>query len=292
MAIWGSGKRHKWGLGLCIILVTVGFLIPAPTPVLALNTDLAIGCTILGLLTTPLIAYGLWENLPQNQGKERLIKGEFYVGGYLGGVFTPGQNLKYSDGITLNNGVTLSQQGAVTLFDNKFLAGVVGGFKIGYFCNRIPYLGLEVDTGVNKSSVRHGTLYISRPIQGFNRVAVPGDNIVNWTTALHLVGRYGFLPDQDVPFGRLQPYVGIGPGFVVNYDEMDSAKNFGIDVMAGVRYMMLKHVSAFVEYKYNHVFDAELEDHYFFLPDSTVGRGTAHLPYDSHKFVAGVAYHF
>ena len=132
----------------------------------------------------------------------------------------------------------------------------------------------------------------SRPIQGFTQVAVPNDYWINWTTALHIVGRYGFLPDQEVPFGRLQPYVGIGPAFIVLYEEVDSAKNFGIDVMAGVRYMFTKHISAFVEYKYNHQWAVEIEAHPFYLPNGTEGRGTATLDFDCHKVVVGVAYHW
>ncbi|MGB8990758.1 MAG: outer membrane beta-barrel protein [Desulfobaccales bacterium] len=285
----GKANRRRWYLGCLIILITVGVLLPAPTPALALNTDLAIGCTILGLLATPLIAYGLWENLPQNQGKERLIKGEFYVGGFMGAALTPSQDLKYSDGFSLNK---VGGQGPATLFGNKFQPGVVGGLKFGYFNDRIPYLGLEVETYFNRSAVRSTTLSTSRPILGSTTVTVPNDDWVNWTTALHIVGRYGFLPDQEVPFGRLQPYVGLGPAFVVNYEEEDSAKNFGVDVMVGLRYMMLKNVSAFVEYKFNYLWNIEIEDHAFYLPNGTVGRGTAYLNYDSHKIVLGVAYHF
>jgi opacity protein-like surface antigen len=290
---WGRKGTHRRGrLGLVIILLAVGLLLPAPTPALALNADLAIGCSILGVLATPLIAYGFWENMPSRQGQERLIKGEFYVGGFMGAALTPGQDLKYSNGFGLDNGVFRSNQGPATLLNNQFAPGVVGGLKFGYFCNRIPYLGLEVETYVNRSAVHTTALSTSRPIQGFNQATVPNDSWFNWTTALHIVGRYGFLPDQEVTFGRLQPYVGIGPAFVVNYDEVDSAKNFGIDVMAGLRYMMLKQVSAFVEYKFNYVWNAEIESHAFYLPNGFVGRGTATLNYDSHKIVAGVAYHF
>ena len=102
----GRSNRRKWGLGFVILLLTLGFLMPAPTPVMALNADLAIGCTILGLLATPMIAYGVYENLPSRRGKERLLNGEFYAGGFLGAAFTPSQDLRYLDGILLNKGVT------------------------------------------------------------------------------------------------------------------------------------------------------------------------------------------
>ena len=266
---------------------------PAPTPVMALQTDLAIGCTILGLLATPLIAYGVYENLPSRQGKERLLNGEFYAGGFMGVAFTPSQNLNYLSGFNLNpGGSPVTSEGPATLFSNKFNNSFTGGFKIGYFTHTVPYLGLEVESLANNSYVNRRTLSTNRPIQGFNQAAVPNDFWVNWTTALHIVGRYGFLPDKEVPFGRLQPYVGIGPAFIVLYEEVDSAKNFGIDVMAGLRYMFTKHIGAFVEYKYNHQWAVEIESHPFYLPNGTEGRGFATLDFDCHKVVAGLSYHW
>jgi opacity protein-like surface antigen len=289
----GSSKRRKWGLKFAVLLLTAGFLMPAPTPALALNTNLAIGCTILGLIATPVMAYGVYENLPSRRGKERLLNGEWYAGGYMGVAFTPSQTLKYLDGFDQNTGGTpVTSEGPVKLFSNKFSNSFVGGLKLGYFTHTIPYLGWEVESSANNSYVNRRTLSTSRPLQGFNQAAVPNDFWVNWTTALHLVGRYGFFPDKEVPFGRLQPYVGIGPAFTVLYEEVDSAKNFGVDVMAGVRYMFTKHISAFVEYKFNYQWAVEIETHPFYLPNGTEGRGTATLDYDSHKVVAGVAYHW
>jgi opacity protein-like surface antigen len=285
----GNPKRRKWCLAFVIIPLAVGFLMPAPTPVLALNTDLAIGCTILGLLATPVIGYGVWRSLPQNREHEGYLNGEWYVGGYLGAAFTPSQNLRYPDGVTLNGA---RGPGSVTLFNNNFANSLVGGVKFGYFTHSIPYLGLEVESCVNNSYVHRRTLSMSPSVRGATTATVPNDFWINWTTALHIVGRYGFLPDSEVPFGRLQPYAGLGPAFIVLYEEVDSAKNFGIDVMAGLRYMIFKHVSAFVEYKFNHQWDVEIESHPFYLPNGMVGRGTAHLDFDTHKVVMGLAYHW
>jgi len=288
----GRSIRRKWGLGLVILLLTLGFLMPAPIPAVASSGD-AIFWTSMGLfsvLGAGAIAYAVWEKSRPDQ--PRLLNGEFYAGGFLGAAFTPSQNLRYSDGFILNNGLTRTSQGSATLFSNQFNTSLTGGVKLGYFTHTIPYLGLEVESSVNNSYVNRRSLSTSRPIQGSTVATVPNDSWINWTTALHIVGRYGFLSDQEVPFGRLQPYVGIGPAVVVLYDEVDSAKNFGLDLMAGVRYMFTKHIGAFVEYKYNRQWDVEIESHAFYLPDGTVGRGTAHLDFDCHKVVMGVAYHW
>jgi opacity protein-like surface antigen len=274
-----------------IVLLVYGFLMPAPA--LALNSDLAIGCTILGVLATPVIAYGVWRMLPQNREHEGYLDGEWYAGGFLGAAFTPSQDLSYPDGITLNNGFTRpTAHGPATLLNNQFNTSLVGGLKLGYFTHTIPYLGLEVESMVNNSFVNRQRLSTNTPIQGATQVTVPNDPWINWTTALHIVGRYGFLPDKEVPFGRLQPYVGVGPAFIVLYEDLDSAKNFGVDVMAGVRYMITKHISTFVEYKFNYQWDVEIESHVFYLPDGTLGRGTAHLDFATQKVVAGLAYHW
>jgi hypothetical protein len=53
-----------------------------------------------------------------------------------------------------------------------------------------------------------------------------------------------------------------------------------------------KHIGAFVEYKYNHQWTVEIEDHPFYLPNGTVGRGMATLDFDVHKVVMGLTYHW
>jgi opacity protein-like surface antigen len=284
--------KPSWGKGLACVLVILGLLLPpwGGNPVFAAggDTKLAIGASILGVIGTSAIAYGMWRNRPSQQGKKEpgLFPGEFYVGGYLGGSLVQSADLKYEGSILPAGG------GTVSTSRQKFDPAVVAGLKLGYFLKSIPYLGFEAETNFANNYVRRQQVSLSRPIQGSTTAFLPNDDWVTWTMALHIVGRYGFLRDQEVPFGRLQPYVGIGPGLVVIYDEVDAAKNFSLDVMAGVRYMLLKNVSAFVEYKFSHQWDVELEYHQINPVGGTDQRGTATFDYTTHRIVLGVAYHF
>ncbi len=245
---------------------------------------------IMSLLAITAIGYTIYElNHPD---QPRLLDGEFYGGAYLGASFAPSQNLVYRGGAPFNNGVNIINVGKFTVNNNKFDAGVLGGIKLGYFFKGCPYLGLEGDSGISPNNVSHQTRSVGPAILGSGQATIPSTSLLNWVTALHIVGRVGFLKDSEVPFGRLQPYVGIGPALDVMYDPNDSAKNFALDVMGGVRYMFMKNLSAFVEYKYNHQVSPELQEHPLRVNNFT-GIGTATLaPYDLHRVVFGLTYHW
>lgn len=289
-------RRTKLGTGLLVVLLTVGLLSSATTPVWGNSGDdprLDASVAVLSAIVVSAMAYGIWENLPWRQDQPRLLKGEFYSGLYLGAAITPSQELNYNNGgliiPTTTNPIGL---GPFSTSKQKFDTGVMGGIKLGYFCNNYPNFGLEVETSFHPSRVKAQSVSLSPSIRGFTGGAFKSDNWVNWQMALHIVGRYGFIKDDEVPFGRLQPYLGIGPGMVAMYDQTDSAKNFTVDVMAGVRYMMTKNVAAFLEYKYDHQFSPEMEAHDFYLPNANKVLGTATLSVDTHAIVAGVSYHF
>ncbi|MGC2693494.1 MAG: hypothetical protein WA228_12460, partial [Desulfobaccales bacterium] len=140
-------------------------------------------------------------------------------------------------------------------------------------------------------------------ISNFPVIAQEQGNLI-WDMAVHIVGRYGFFPDpeKDIPFGRLQPYIGIGPGVGVLYFQNDSCKNFGLDGEAGVRYMFTKNIAAFVEFDYIKQWDVQLGLQHvtsdwirYISAGEPFGSGegkTVHFDFDNQKIVCGVEYHF
>jgi hypothetical protein len=68
------------------------------------------------------------------------------------------------------------------------------------------------------------------------------------------VFRLGFIKDDEVPFGRLQPYVGVGPAiFLVRFNNFSGSDvSPALMVDGGVRYMVNKKFSIdlFLRYRY------------------------------------------
>jgi len=94
--------------------------------------------------------------------------------------------------------------------------GLVEGLKVGYFFDSIPYLGLEGEGSIASNYRPRQQVAVKPPISIYPVYGEEQGNLI-WTMALHFMFRYGLLQDKEVPFGRLQPYFGIGPGVTVLY---------------------------------------------------------------------------
>ncbi|OGP71719.1 MAG: hypothetical protein A2Y80_00180 [Deltaproteobacteria bacterium RBG_13_58_19] len=125
------------------------------------------------------------------------------------------------------------------------------------------------------------------------------------TLAFMFAARYGFFPDSEVPFGRLQPYVAVGPAIMFSWQNPSVAFDAGaridpdskssIDLAlaaeAGFRWMALKNVSLDVSFKYRFTQPSYA---YYHAQSSGIIQNDYFLKPDYHffSFQVGAAYHF
>jgi outer membrane protein W len=281
-------------IGILVLALMVTSLRPAAALSPSVSTGIAswTGAAI-GIAA---FSYLAWINRPANQPVDWSVQGPggFYFGFYSGVSFVPTMDWRYGP----NPQAPLPYN--VTAQNVGLSSSMVGGMKGGYFFHSFPYLGLEGEFNFTRNYAPEQTVKISPPLPPNNRIPgtqalFPRQGINIMTLAMHLVARYGFIKDEEVPFGRLQPYVGIGPGFTVIYGQADSAKNFGIDGMLGLRFMLRRNLSLFTEFKFNHQFKVELENQKLKQLPSYGGfeqRGTATFDFTVYQAVFGMSFHF
>ena len=121
---------------------------------------------------------------------------------------------------------------------------------------------------------------------------------VAWTFLF--MAHYGFLPDSEVPSGRINPYLGVGPAVVFsgasgtgnvvypagtnpkfNSRFGDSAVNVALVVEPGIRWMCFKNVSVDTAFRYRYAVPS-------WSNDSTTLKLTLH----QFAFLVRANYHF
>jgi opacity protein-like surface antigen len=237
------------------------------------------------------ILYYMYKNSPAQRAQgypEELGSGEWYLGGYTGLSYLPPTDWKFDTKFA-------TPYGGRTAQNIVYQPGVLGGIKFGRYFDACPWLGWEVEMSFSRNNLHRNQGRISPPVSGGPTNLLAGsDWFMIWANQSNLLARYGFLKDKEVTFGRLQPYVGIGPGFEVIYGKYDSAKNFAIETLAGVRYMCTPKVAIFCEYKFSYQFNVEYQDVLVakFSQGGNNDSGTLRFDVPHHRLVLGVSYHF
>ncbi|MFZ5451084.1 MAG: hypothetical protein ACOZF2_04345 [Thermodesulfobacteriota bacterium] len=245
---------------------------------------------------------------------------EMYVEAYLGGTLGSSQSFNYGASPTANFTYNVGVPG-------NFDPAVVGGIKIGtWFVKEgflgfnypdwMKYLGFYLDFSYHRLNQRHQTAryqenFFGAVNQGLLDFSTEGHAA---TLAFMFAARYGFLPDSEVPFGRLQPYVAVGPALLftgqnptfrfTNFsgpwltDDEDLQSNstmvLALAVEAGLRWMALKNVSIDASFKYRYAepsfsYNVSAGGNNFFLTRHSV---TMDQTYHLFSFQLGAAYHF
>jgi opacity protein-like surface antigen len=218
---------------------------------------------------------------------------KMWVGAQLGANFAANTDLDGSFA-----GVPFSFKSAGV--DTSVIAGLTLGYDFvregfgGYnYPDWMKYFSVATDFTFNRFNFKRQIL--SATIGG---VPVPGGillpqsegNMICWSFLL--IGKYGFLPDSDVPFGRLQPYLAVGPGIMFSTQNdfgfgagSSNSVDIALVVESGIRYMALKNVSLDAAFRYRFC-----EPSYDF---GLVG-GKTDVGLTAHQFSAlfRVSYHF
>lgn len=242
---------------------------------------------IYGTIGFSLLAYYIYKHSPAQRANgypEELGLGEWYLAAYTGLSYLPPTDWKFTQNDTSN------LLGPVAK-DIHYQLGPVGGIKFGRFLDRYPWFGIEFETRFARNIIPGNQGRISPPQPGFPPKLLKGsDWFDTWAMQFNLIVRHGFFKDKEVTFGRLQPYIGIGPGFEIEYGRYDSTKNCAIEALAGIKYMVTKKIGLFFEYKFSYQFAIEYQDVPSINKSGPDYTYTFDLPH--HLFVVGVAYHF
>ena len=155
------------------------------------------------------------------------------------------------------------------------LPRVIGGATIGYdFVNAgfgayawpawMQYFSFAMDLTYNRLTVKQN--FGTGAGQFFAPSSIMNGSELAWTFLF--MAHYGFLRDSEVPSGRINPYIGVGPAIVwttidatlpvgppgnlINYNAGDSAMNVALVVEPGIRWVCLPNVSIDTAFRYRY----------------------------------------
>ena len=197
------------------------------------------------------VRYVPWLTLPFLALLPAVAWSEWYVGGQVGGAFpqdfSGGRGHGHLPHVELND---------VRFNDLELANSVVYGGKIGYYFDRLPFLGLEAETFVGHPHLKQqrvnayiptatiSTTVLGQPVTArVSDVAINaplrGSHITAVVPALNLVMRY--------PHPALQPYAGVGMAFLPL-----NGVTPGLNALVGLRGFLTSHIALFGELKYTY----------------------------------------
>lgn len=147
--------------------------------------------------------------------------------------------------------------GISTSADLGFKPSVIGGVTLGYdFVNSgfgahawpdwMKYFSFATDLTYNRLQLHSINNISVGPFNLPSSIGARADGYcLAWTFLF--MAHYGFMPDSEVPSGRINPYIGVGPAIVWSgFDLGDinvNAMNVALVVEPGIRWVALPNVS-------------------------------------------------
>lgn len=199
-----------------------------------------------------------------------IAQAEFYVAGQVGATFP--EKFSNIEGTGGASGITFS--------DFKLQNSLLYGGKVGYFFDRLKWLGLEAEAFTTTPHVKQQPVTACLGSFCAPLGTMPGSHLRVTTLAFNLIARY--------PGERIQPYIGGGLGvfFARSSNGTTSTDDAvpGANALAGVRLFVTKRIAVFGEYKFQYA-------HFNF--DDAFFRGSGISgDYRAHNAVGGLSFHF
>jgi len=205
-----------------------------------------------------------------------LAQAEMYFEGYMGGAFPLASRM---GGTVVEPGST-HNSGAFVDFaiHGGYKPAFQGGGKLGLWFDKsgvlssinfrpwMKYFGFYLDLSYHRLDIGRERAQAKFTEFGEGKFVEYGSFPFSsegdaFTLAFMFAARYGFLKDSEVPFGRLQPYLAVGPAILFSSQhpniagiklESSSAVSPALAVETGLRWMALKNVSVDVSFKYRY----------------------------------------
>jgi opacity protein-like surface antigen len=196
-------------------------------------------------------------------------KGEWFGDLYVGEASTEdGEITRFASGTT----VTERQD-----FGSSFIIGL----RVGNWLENIPWLGFAIDYSIFRANIDHEDVFIS-PVSFLAMV------------------RMQLIKGTAFPRGRLQPYLGIGPGLF--YSEMnsfspapwgplekagdpDTSIDLGLDFRVGLAWSITHNLALFGEYRFSTV-EPEFEENVYGVSENMETKLA------THHWLAGISCRF
>jgi opacity protein-like surface antigen len=149
--------------------------------------------------------------------------------------------------------------------------GFTVGLRLGYWFEFAPFLGLGLDGFFFSLPVPAQTVPTTVNVTGkifdksisstnSGQVRLPSFELPSAGFSPQLMLRWPLFTSDDLPKGRLQPYVGVGPAWAVTIDTDKAALILGGLVRGGVSFQLFRHFALFAEYRYSFFPNFELKD--------------------------------
>ena len=165
-----------------------------------------------------------------------------------------------------------------------FESSATFGGRVGYWSERAPWMGIAGDLSFFEAEGRDAQFTV-----------VP--------LSFLLMLRLPLLATQDIPKGRLQPYVGVGPSVFHQYASVDfrpqlgkkveiGSWGVGLDTRVGLAWQFHPRVALFTEYRFTYLSISTGDETKAPVGISSPARERLDATLNTHHLLMGVSFRF